>query len=46
MKWTRQLLVYTDNVYLLGDSTNTIKENTEAAADASKEVGLEVNSEN
>jgi hypothetical protein len=40
-----QLLVYTD-VNLLGDNIDTIKQNTENAIDASKEVGLEINREN
>jgi hypothetical protein len=34
---THQLLVYADNVNLLGD--NTIKKNTETFGDTSKEVG-------
>jgi hypothetical protein len=41
---TRQLLVYADNVNLLGDNIDTTKKNT-ALIDASKEVGLEVNTE-
>jgi hypothetical protein len=40
---THQLLVYTDDVNLLGDKINTMKKNTEAVIDASKEVGLELN---
>jgi hypothetical protein len=39
---THQLLVYADDMNLLGD---TIKRNTQTLIDASKEVGLEVNTE-
>ena len=42
---THQLLVYADNVNILGESVHTIKENAEALAVASKETGLEVNAE-
>jgi hypothetical protein len=38
-----QLLVYADDVNLLGDNTDTIKKNTQTLFHASKEVGLEVN---
>jgi hypothetical protein len=42
---THQLLVYADNVNILGGSILTIRENTEALVIASKEIGLEVNAE-
>jgi hypothetical protein len=42
---THQLLVYADDVNLLGDNIDTIKRNTETFTDSSKEDGLEVNSE-
>jgi hypothetical protein len=42
---THQLLVYTDDDKLLGDSVNTIKENTETLIEASKDIGLEINTE-
>jgi hypothetical protein len=40
---THQLLVYADDIKLLGDSINTIKENTETIFDASRDIGLQVN---
>jgi hypothetical protein len=42
---THQLLVYADDVHLLGDNRDTIKKNTETWTDATKEVGLQVNTE-
>jgi hypothetical protein len=38
-------LAYTDDVNLLGDSINTIKENTQSLLEASRDVGLELNGE-
>jgi hypothetical protein len=38
-------LVYGDDVNLLGDSINTIKETTETLLGTSKDVGLEINVE-
>jgi hypothetical protein len=39
---THQLLVYADNVKLLGDNIDTIKKNTETVIDTSKGVGLDI----
>jgi hypothetical protein len=43
--WTHQLLVYTNDVNLLGGNIDTIKKNTGNLIDASKEIGLEVTAE-
>jgi hypothetical protein len=42
---TYQLLVYADDVNLLGDNVDTIKKETGNLIDVNKEVGLEVNAE-
>ena len=39
------LLVYADDVNILGGSVHTVKGNTEALIVASKEIGLEVNAD-
>jgi hypothetical protein len=40
-----QLFVYTDDVNLLGDSVNTIKENSETLLQASRDIDLDINAE-
>jgi hypothetical protein len=42
---THQLSVYADDVNLLGDNIDTVKKTTQTLVDASKEVGLEVNTQ-
>jgi len=43
INYTDQLLVYTDDVNILGESVHTVNENAEALVLAIKETGLEVN---
>jgi hypothetical protein len=45
MNGTHQLLVYADDVNLLSDSVNTIKENTETLLEVITDIGLEINAE-
>jgi hypothetical protein len=45
MNETCQLLAHADEISLLGDNIDTMKKNTEALIDTSKEVDLEVNAE-
>jgi hypothetical protein len=40
---THQLLVYADDVNILGGSVHAVKKNKEALLTATKETGLEVN---
>jgi len=43
---THQILVYSDNINMLGRSIHTIKKNTDPVVVPSKGTGLEVNAEN
>ena len=40
-----QLLVYADDVNMLGENSQTVREYTDIFINANKEIGLEVNSE-
>jgi len=42
---THQVLVYADDVNILGGSIYTLKENAEALVAATREIGLEVNAD-
>jgi len=42
---THQLLVYADDVNILGESVHTVKKNAETLLVANKETGLEVNAD-
>jgi len=42
---THQLLVYADDVNIMGGGVRTLQENTEASLVGSKQTGLEVNAD-
>ena len=42
---THQLLVYADDINIVGGSAHTVKENADALVVSSKEIGLEVNTD-
>jgi hypothetical protein len=44
MKRTHQLLVCGDDIHLRGENINTESKNKQAQLDASKKVGLQINS--
>jgi len=45
IEWDISLLVYADDVNLLGGSVNAKKENTETLLEATRDIGLEINAE-
>jgi hypothetical protein len=42
---THQLLVYVDDINFLGESVNTIKENSEILFESCRDISLEINAE-
>ena len=42
---THQLLVYADDINILGGSIHTLKENAEALVAAAREIGLEISAD-
>jgi hypothetical protein len=42
---THRVLIYADDVNLLGDSVNTIKENSETLIVSNRDIDLEINAE-
>ena len=42
---THQLLIYADDVSIMGGSVHTIKKNEEALVLANKEIGLDINAD-
>ncbi|KAJ4447033.1 hypothetical protein ANN_09021 [Periplaneta americana] len=45
LNWLHQLLVYADDVNMLGENPQMVRENTGILLEASKEIGLDVNPE-
>jgi hypothetical protein len=45
MTWTHQLTVFAYHFNLVGQNTNSLKENTEFLLDASSKISLEENAE-